>query len=122
MKLKLRKSLATEQFVQNLIKQVSFSVKELYNYENKKLSPSLVQCVYATIIDEIDKSKYSRKKINVHELLKVVLQEIFDLNEQEMMTLQEIIHHIEENKLVKRHNFFLCFLNLFSSRSKKEEK
>lgn len=122
MKLKLHKSLKSQQFVKDLIQKTIMEVKEIHDVQNYKLNPQLLQDLYVFIQNQIEDSRFSKKKINVIEVLKVVISEVFDLNEQEQSLVETMIEHLVDNKLVKKRGFFSCFQSVFLKQSKKEQK
>jgi len=61
--LKLKKSLAKEDFVNTIIVRGSWQVKEIVDYENQKTNPQLIQDLMNFIQNEITESKYTKKML-----------------------------------------------------------
>ena len=59
--LKLKKSLAKENYVNQLVIKGTCQVKEVVDYENQKTNPQLIQDLMQFIETEINEGKYSKK-------------------------------------------------------------
>jgi len=59
--LKLKKSLAKENYCNQLVIKGTCQVKEVVNYENQKTNPQLIQDLMTFIENEISESKYTKK-------------------------------------------------------------
>ena len=108
--LKLKKSLAKENFVSNLVIKGTCQVKEIINYENKKTNPQLIQDLMDFIVKEIAKSKYTKKDkdFDKSKILHDIIVSVFgDLNESEQKWLENQVQHLIDNKLVFKNTLFL---------------
>jgi hypothetical protein len=105
----LKKSLAQENYVKNLVVKTTCQVKQnVIDYENHKLDPQLVNCIMNFIEREIAKGKYCKKEFDKSKILRDIIVSIFgDLNEDENKFIESTIQHIIDNKLIKKHTLFL---------------
>jgi len=110
--LKLKKSLAKENYVRNLVIKGTCQVKEIIDYENQKTNPQLIQDLMNFIIAE---SKYTKKDkdFDKSKILQDIIVSVFgDLNESEVKWLENQVQHIIDNELVKK-TLILKGYNLF---------
>ena len=108
--LKLKKSLAKENFVSNMVIKGTCQVKEIINYENKKTNPQLIQDLMDFIVKEIAESKYTKKDkdFDKSKILHDIIVSVFgDLNESEQKWFENQVQHIIDNNLVKKNTLFL---------------
>lgn len=108
--LKLKKSLARENYVSNLVIKGTCQVKEIINYENKKTNPQLIQDLMNFIEQEIAESKYTKKDkdFDKSKILHDIIVSVFgDLNESEQKWLENQVQHLIDNKLVVKNTLFL---------------
>ena len=109
-KLKLKKSLAKENYVKNLVIKGTCQVKEnVIDYDQHKLDPQLVNDIMNFIEKEISQGKYSKKDkdFDKSKILQDIIVSIFgDLNESELKFYENTIQHIIDNNLVKKNTFF----------------
>jgi hypothetical protein len=113
--LKLKKSLAKENYVNNLIIRGSCQVKEIVDYENQKTNPQLIQDLMNFIESEISESKYTKKdsEFDKPKILEDILISVYsELNDSEKIWLEKQIQHIVDNKLVKKKTLILKGYNL----------
>ena len=110
-KLKLKKSLAKENYVKNLVIKGTCQVKEnVIDYDQHKLDPQLVNDIMNFIEKEISQGKYSKKDkdFDKSKILQDIIVSIFgDLNESELKFYENTIQHIIDNNLVKKNTLFL---------------
>jgi predicted transcriptional regulator len=108
-KLVLKKSLAQDTYVKNLVVKTTCQVKEnVIDYADHKLDPQLVNCIMNFIEKEISKGKYCKKEFDKSKILQDIIVSIFgELNEAENKWLESTIQHIIDNKLVKKNTLFL---------------
>ena len=105
--LKLKKSLAKENYCNQLIIKGTCQVKEIINYEEQKTNPQLIQDLMNFIENEISDGKYSKKDFDKSKILHDILISAFgELNESEQKWLENQIQHLIDNKLVKKKHFF----------------
>jgi len=105
--LKLKKSLAKENYCNQLIIKGTCQVKEIVNYEEQKSNPQLIQDLMNFIENEIADGKYSKKDFDKSKILHDILISAFgELNESEQKWLENQIQHLIDNKLVKKNTFF----------------
>jgi len=107
--LKLKKSLANENYVNHLVIKGTFQVKEIVDYENQKTNPQLIQDLMTFIENEISESKYTKKDkdFDKSKILQDIIISVFgDLNESEVKWLEHQVQHIIDNKLVKKTLIF----------------
>ena len=108
--LKLKKSLAKENYSNQLVIKGSCQVKEIVDYEKHKFDSQLIQDLMQFIETEINEGKYSKKHedFDKPKILQDILISVFgDLNETELKWLENTIQHIIDNKLVKKKNPFI---------------
>ena len=109
--LKLKKSLARENYVKNLVIKGTCQVKEnVIDYDQHKLDPQLVNDIMNFIEKEISQGKYSKKDkdFDKSKILQDIIVSIFgDLNESELKFYENTIQHIIDNNLVKKNTLFL---------------
>jgi hypothetical protein len=113
--LKLKKSLAKENYVNNLIIRGSCQVKEIVDYENQKQNPQLIQDLMNFIENEIAESKYTKKdsEFDKPKILEDILISVYNnLDDSEKIWLEKQIQHIIDNKLVKKKTLILKGYNL----------
>ena len=110
-KLKLKKSLAKENYVKNLVIKGTCQVKEnVIDYDQHKLDLQLVNDIMNFIEKEIWEGKYSKKDkdFDKSKILQDIIVSIFgDLNDSELKFYENTIQHIIDNKLVKKNTLFL---------------
>ena len=113
-KLKLKKSLAQDTYVKNLVVKTTCQVKEnVIDYADHKLDPQLVNDIMNFIEREISKGKYCKKEFDKSKILQDIIISIFgELNEAENKWLESTIQHIIDNKLVKKNTLFLKAFDL----------
>jgi hypothetical protein len=107
--LKLKKSLAKENFCNQLIIKGSCQVKEIVDYENQKTNPQLIQDLMTFIENEIAESKYTKKdsEFDKPKILEDILISVYsNLDDSEKKWLEHQIQHIIDNKLVKKKTYF----------------
>ena len=107
--LKLKKSLAKENYVKTLVIKGTCEVKEkVVDYEDRKFDPQLVNDLMNFIEKEISKGKYSKKDFDKSKILQDIVVSVFgNLSESELKWLENTIQHIIDNKLVKQNTLFL---------------
>ncbi len=107
--LKLKKSLAKENYVKTLVIKGTCEVKEkVVDYEDRKFDPQLVNDLMNFIEKEISKGKYSKKDFDKSKILQDIVVSVFgNLSESELKWLENTIQHIIDNKLVKKNTLFL---------------
>ena len=107
--LKLKKSLAKENYVKTLVIKGTCEVKEkVVDYEDRKFDPQLVNDLMYFIEKEISKGKYSKKDFDKSKILQDIVVSVFgNLSESELKWLENTIQHIIDNKLVKQNTLFL---------------
>jgi hypothetical protein len=111
--LKLKKSLAKENYCNQLIIKGTCQVKEIVDYQEQKLNPQLIQDLMNFIENEIADGKYSKKEFDKSKILHDILVSAFgELNESEQKWLENQIQHLIDNKLVYKKTFFLKGYNL----------
>jgi hypothetical protein len=113
--LKLKKSLAKENFCNQLIIKGSCQVKEIVDYENQKTNPQLIQDLMTFIENEIAESKYTKKDADFDKpkILQDILISVYNnLDDSEKKWLENQIQHIIDNKLVKKKTLILIGYNL----------
>jgi len=101
-KLKLKKSLALENFTLKLIEMGKLEIKEVVDYSTHKLNPQLLQDVMAFIDEEISASKYKSSKIDRTALVIEIFSAVFELSPEEREYLEKQIVHILDNGLLKK--------------------
>ena len=108
-KLKLKKSLAKENYVKTLVIKETCEVKEnVINYEDRKCDPQLVNDLMSFIEKEISKGKYSKKDFDKSKILEDIVFSVWgNLSESELKLLEKTIQHIIVNNLVKKYPLFL---------------
>ncbi len=107
--LKLKKSLAKEDYLDRLKIKAICQIKEINNYEKHKFDSQLIQDLMTFIEAEISDGKYSKKHedFDKSKILQDILISVFgDLNETELKWLEDTIRHIIDNKLVKKKPFY----------------
>ncbi len=113
--LKLKKSLAKENYSNQLVIKGSCQVKEIADYEKHKFDSQLIQDLMTFIENEISEGKYSKKHedFDKSKILQDILISVFgDLNETELKWLENTIQYIVDNKLVKKKTLILKGYNL----------
>ena len=108
--LKLKKSLAKENYVNQLVIKGTCQVKEIIDYENQKTNPQLIQDLMNFIEQEIAESKYTKKDkdFDKSKILHDIIVSVFgDLNESEQKWLENQVQHLIDNKLVFKNKLFL---------------
>ena len=113
--LKLKKSLAKENYVNQLVIKGTCQVKEIVNYENEKTNPQLIQDLMNFIESEISESKYTKKdsEFDKPKILEDILISVYsNLDDSEKIWLEKQIQHIIDNKLVKKKTLILKGYNL----------
>jgi len=111
--LKLKKSLAKENYCNQLIIKGSCQIREIVNYEEQKSNPQLIQDLMNFIENEIADGKYSKKDFDKSKILHDILISAFgELNESEQKWLKNQIQHLIDNKLVKKKTLILKGYNL----------
>ena len=106
--LKLKKSLAKENYVKTLVIKGTCEVKEkVVDYEDRKFDPQLVNDLMNFIEKEISKGKYSKNDFDKSKILQDIVVSVFgNLSESELKWLENTIQHIIDNKLVKQNTLF----------------
>jgi len=113
--LKLKKSLAKENYVNQLVLKGTCQVKEVVDYENQKTNPQLIQDLMQFIENEIAESKYTKKdsEFDKPKILEDILISVYsNLDDSEKIWLEKQIQHIIDNGLVRKRTFFLKGYNL----------
>ena len=113
--LKLKKSLAKENYVNQLVLKGTCQVKEVVDYENQKTNPQLIQDLMQFIENEIAESKYTKKdsEFDKPKILEDILISVYsNLDDLEKKWLENQIQHIIDNKLVKKKTLLLKGYNL----------
>jgi len=113
--LKLKKSLAKENYSNQLVIKGSCQVKEIVDYEKHKFDSQLIQDLMQFVETEITEGKYSKKHedFDKSKILQDILISVYgDLNETELKWLENTIQHIIDNKLVKKKTLLLKGYNL----------
>ena len=113
--LKLKKSLAKENYVNQLVIKGTCQVKEIVDYENQKTNPQLIQDLMQFIENEIAESKYTKKdsEFDKPKILEDILISVYsNLDDSEKIWLEKQIQHIIDNKLVKKKTLILKGYNL----------
>jgi len=113
--LKLKKSLAKENYVNQLVLKGTCQVKEVVDYENQKTNPQLIQDLMQFIENEIAESKYTKKdsEFDKPKILEDILISVYsNLDDSEKKWLEHQIQHIIDNKLVKKKTLILKGYNL----------
>ena len=113
--LKLKKSLAKENYVNQLVLKGTCQVKEVVDYENQKTNPQLIQDLMQFIENEIAESKYTKKdsEFDKPKILEDILISVYsNLDDSEKIWLEKQIQHIIDNKLVKKKTLILKGYNL----------
>ena len=113
--LKLKKSLAKENYVSKLVIKGTCQVKEIIDYENQKTNPQLIQDLMNFIEQEIAESKYTKKDkdFDKSKILHDIIVSVFgDLNESEQKWLENQVQHLIDNKLVFKKKLFLKGYNI----------
>lgn len=113
--LKLKKSLAKENYVNQLVIKGTCQVKEIIDYENQKTNPQLIQDLMNFIEQEIAESKYTKKDkdFDKSKILHDIIVSVFgDLNESEQKWLENQVQHLIDNKLVYKKKLFLKGYNI----------
>ena len=106
--LKLKKSLAKENYVNQLVIKGTCQIKEIVDYENQKTNPQLIQDLMNFIQNEIAESKYTKKDSDFDKpkILEDILISVYsNLDDSEKIWLEKQIQHIIDNKLVKKNPF-----------------
>ena len=108
-KLKLKKSLAKENYVKTLVIKGTCEVKEnVVDYEDRKCDPQLVNCIMNFIEKELSKSKYSKKDFDKSKILEDIVVSVWgNFSESELKWLEKHIRHVTDNNLVKKNTLFL---------------
>ncbi len=107
--LKLKKSLAKEDYLDRFKIKAICQIKEINNYEKHKFDSQLIQDLMTFIENEIIEGKYSKKHedFDKPKILQDILISVFgDLNKTELKWLENTIQHIVDNKLVKKNPLF----------------
>ena len=107
--LKLKKSLAKENYCNQLVIKGTCQVKEIVDYENQKTNPQLIQDLMNFIENEISESKYTKKDkdFDKSKILQDILISVYgNLEENELKSLENSIQHIYDNHLVKKKRLF----------------
>jgi hypothetical protein len=107
--LKLKKSLAKENYVNQLVIKGTCQVKEIVDYENQKTNPQLIQDLMNFIENEISESKYTKKdsEFDKPKILEDILISVYsNLDDSEKLWLDKQIQHIIDNHLVKKNTYF----------------
>ena len=113
--LKLKKSLANENYVNQLVIKGTCQVKEIIDYENQKTNPQLIQDLMNFIEQEIAESKYTKKDkdFDKSKILHDIIVSVFgNLNESEQKWLENQVQHLIDNKLVFKKKLFLKGYNI----------
>jgi hypothetical protein len=113
--LKLKKSLAKENYVNQLVIKGTCQVKEVVDYENQKTNPQLIQDLMQFIETEINEGKYSKKDSDFDKpkILQDILISVYsNIDDNEKIWLEKQIQHIIDNKLVKKKTIFIKGYNL----------
>jgi len=113
--LKLKKSLAKENYVNQLVIKGTCQIKEVVDYENQKTNPQLIQDLMQFIENEIAESKYTKKdsEFDKPKILEDILISVYsNLDDNEKIWLEKQIQHIIDNKLVKKKTLILKGYNL----------
>ena len=120
--LKLKKSLAKENYVNQLVIKGTCQVKEIIDYENQKTNPQLIQDLMNFIEQEIAESKYTKKDkdFDKSKILHDIIVSVFgDLNESEQKWLENQVQHLIVNKLVYKKQLFLKGYNILKKTAMK---
>ena len=120
--LKLKKSLAKENYVNQLVIKGTCQVKEIIDYENQKTNPQLIQDLMNFIEQEIAESKYTKKDkdFDKSKILHDIIVSVFgDLNESEQKWLENQVQHLIDNKLVFKKKLFLKGYNILKKTAMK---
>lgn len=104
-KLKLRKSLAKTDYVQNLIQKGICEIKEINNFKNLKMNPQLINDVMNFIELEISKGKFSKADLDKSGILQEVLKGCFDMTDEDLLWIENHVTFLLDNKLVKKNTF-----------------
>ncbi len=107
--LKLKKSLAKENYINQLVIKGTCQVKEIVDYENQKTNPQLIQDLMNFIENEIAENKYTKKdsEFDKPKILEDILISFYiNLDDSEKIWLEKQIQHIIDNKFVKKKHLF----------------
>ena len=72
-----QKTLAKENYVNNLIIRGSFQVKEIIDYEDQKSNPQLIQDLMNFIENEIADGRYAIKDFDKSKILHDIIVSVF---------------------------------------------
>ena len=100
-KIKPKKSLAVDQFVQKLNKDSIEEIKAVVGYEQLKLDPRLIRDLMIFVETVVSESKYRKENINKLELVVDVWKNVFQISDDEEKILRDIMNAALEDKTVK---------------------
>ena len=122
---KVRKSLATTNFVQSLITKGGLAVKqELVSWENEKLNPQLVTDICRFVQDEVASSAFkANTDIDKTQIVHSIMAQLFgDLTDSEKAFVEGIINFAMDHNLVTKKSLLssvlTCASTFLSSSSK----
>lgn len=102
-KLKLKNSLAKQNYVKGIIQKGICEVKEIVDYAEHKLSPQLVNDLMSFIELEISKGKFSKADFDKSGILEEIMKGCFEMNESDIEWLKNHIQFVKDNKLVNKN-------------------
>lgn len=99
-KLKVKKSLALEQFCKSLVVKGVCEIKELVDYESQKMSPQLVTDMLNFVEEQTNNSKW-KGKFDKKALVLEILVTCFSLSDEERALCDNMIQHDIDNNLIR---------------------
>lgn len=109
-RLKVKKSLALEQFIKFVIEACIKDIEEMPGYKEKRTDGRLVGSVMNLIETLISESKYHSKSIDKEELLIQIWKGVFEINESEEEIIRNRMLTALEDGSVKRKSTFYKIL------------
>lgn len=101
-KIKLKHSAKHHEFVFSTIKKGVEKVHSIPNWESLELNQDLLEGLAKGIEDEIIDNDVSPKKIDKKELLREIIQQAFDLDENKMKVVDIMIEYMISKYIIKK--------------------
>ena len=101
-KLKLKHSAKNHEFVFSTIKKGVDKIHSIPNWESLELNQDLIEGIAKGIEDEIVEKGISPKKIDKKELLREIVHQAFDLDEEKMKVVDIMIEYMIAKYIIKK--------------------
>lgn len=94
-------------FVGGLIIKSCLQIKEINNFEGQKLNQEITEAIAKYIEQEIfHDGTIKGDTLDKRAIIKEVLQQCYDLSEEDLTVIDSQLNYLFENKIIKKKGFF----------------